>query len=294
MTTLLVIGDDRTTLEDVPLPADEYQIELVKNVEDAARIMAERGESFDAILIDWSVPEVARLNTTLPSWVRQHAGRDDVEVLVHARTFDPEHIDQVMTSGAYYFLTKPFAPTQLHGIVRAAVESCRLKREVARTSGQMRSVAGLLGQGSFRVRTLADADALAAYLGAACSDKQQGVGFLELLRNAVEHGNLEITYDEKGALIEAGVLLAEIERRLGMPRYADRYAEVVVDSSPDQLAVEIIDQGSGFDFEHYKVMTPERMFDNHGRGVILACVCLDIEYFAPGNRVRAIARREAH
>ena len=291
MTTLLVIGDKHTTLEDELLATDEFEIELVGNVEDASRVMAERGDAFDAILIDWSVPEVARLDTALPSWVRQHAARDDVEVVVHARTFNPEHIDEVMTSGAYYFLTKPFVSAQLQGIVRAAVASCRLKREVARTSGQMRNVAGLLGEGLFRIRTLDDADALAAYLGAACSDPQQGVGFLELLRNAVEHGNLEISYEEKGRLLKSGTFQQEIQRRIEAPLYVDRYATVVCTSSADRIEIEITDQGPGFDFERFLVMTPERMFDNHGRGVLLASICLEIEYFKPGNRVRAVARR---
>ncbi|MEM7352541.1 MAG: hypothetical protein AAF657_17205 [Acidobacteriota bacterium] len=291
MTTLLVIGDDRTTLEDIPLPADDYEVELVRNVEEASRVMAERGDAFDAILIDWSVPEVARLDDALPDWVRQHAARDDVEVVVHARTFDPEHIDQVMTSGAYYFLTKPFVPAQLHGIVRAAVTSCRLKREVARNSGRMRSVAGLLGEGHFQIRTPEDADALASYLGAACRDSQQGVGFLELLRNAIEHGNLEITYEEKGALLKAGRFQEEIRHRLEISPYAERYAEVTFNSSPERIEIEITDRGPGFDFERYMIMTPDRMFAPNGRGVLLASICLDIEYFAPGNRVRAVAKR---
>lgn len=294
MVTLLVVCDDTTTVERVlrpALPEDTYQIELVQSVEEASRALAERGDSFDAILIDWSAPELAKLDAALPGWVREHAALDNAEVLVHARTFDPDSIDQVMTSGAYYFLTKPFVTAQLQGIVRAAVTSCRLKRELARTTGQMRSVAGLLGEGRFRVRTLSDADALAAFLGAACADPQQGVGLHELLRNAVEHGNLEITYEEKGVLLAKGAFDEEVERRLGAPPYADRFAEVAVKSTSDRLEVEIADQGPGFDFDRFLVMSPDRMFDTHGRGVLLASICLEIEYFRPGNRVRAIARR---
>lgn len=290
MTTLLVVGDEETTFEDVPILTDEYEIELVKSVDDAARLMNERGDSFDAILIDWSVPEIARLDRALPAWVRDHASRDDVEVIVHARTFDPVHVDRVMTSGAYYFLTKPFVPSQLHALLRAAIDSCRLRREVARASRRMQSVAGLLGEGRFKVRTLEDADAIAAYLGAACSDSQQGVGFLELLRNAVEHGNLEISYAEKGELLGTSRFKQEIKQRLERPPYKDRFAEVSVMSFEDRMEVEIVDQGPGFEFERYLVMTPDRMFDNHGRGVLLASVCLELEYFEPGNRVRAIAR----
>lgn len=293
-TTLLVVGTDRGTFEEIfrpALPEDLYQLITVESVDEASRVMAERGEAIDAILIDWSVPEVAQLDDKLPGWVQEHAALDDVEVVVHARTFDPGPIDQIMTSGAYYFVTKPYVPAQLAGLIRAAVASCRSKRKVARTIDQMRNVAGLLDEGQFHIRTPADASALAAFLGAACLDPQQGIGFLELLRNAVEHGNLGITYDEKGALLKAGRFKAEIERRLTIDPYGDRFATVAVRSTASALDVEISDQGEGFDFEKYLVMTPDRMFDPNGRGLLLASMCLDLEYFPPGNRVRAIAER---
>jgi hypothetical protein len=43
-------------------------------------------------------------------------------------------------------------------------------------------------------------------------------GLNELLINAVEHGNLGITYDEKIKLVVEGRLESEIERRLALPQ----------------------------------------------------------------------------
>lgn len=294
MITLLVVGDDKATVEDVlcpALPEDGYAIEVVPTIAEAARVLKRRGDTVDVVLVDWSVLETTEPSSRLPEWVRDHVSLESAEVLVHARGFDPDQIDRVMTSGAYYFLNRPFVPSQVFGMIRAAVASCRLKRQVALASRQMDQVAGLLRSGRFEVRSHEDADALASYLGAACGDPQKGIGFLELLRNAVEHGNLGIRYHEKGALLASKTFKNEVASRLTMPMYRDRVVEVVVEATDDRVVVDITDEGPGFDYERYLVMTPDRLFDNHGRGVLLASACLELAYTAPGNHVRAIARR---
>jgi hypothetical protein len=51
------------------------------------------------------------------------------------------------------------------------------------------------------------------------------------------------------------------------------------------LNVTVQDEGAGFDFERYMMLDKERMFDSHGRGVLMASATLDLQYIPPGNRV---------
>ena len=145
----------------------------------------------------------------------------------------------------------------------------------------------LMTAGKFSLRTRRQAEALAVHLGAAAGDSQRVVGLLELLLNAVEHGNLEISYQEKGQLLAEGRLEEEIERRLALSRFRDRRVEVEVVRNGRQLEILITDAGAGFDFRRYMKMDTERLFDTHGRGVLLASAALELEYIEPGNRVRA-------
>ncbi len=66
--------------------------------------------------------------------------------------------------------------------------------------------------------------------------------------NAVEHGNLEITYAEKSAFNEAGNWRDEVERRSRLPQYEKRLATAQFRRLPGRLEFEIRDQGRGFDW----------------------------------------------
>ncbi len=103
--------------------------------------------------------------------------------------------------------------------------------------------------------------------------------------NAVEHGNLGITYDEKGRLLEEGKLADECQKRLTLPEYRDRRVEVRLSRGRGSIKITIRDEGEGFDFEKYKTIDEERLFHSHGRGVLMASATLDLEYVAPGNKV---------
>jgi len=148
-------------------------------------------------------------------------------------------------------------------------------------------------EGTFRFRTLAEARRLASFLARACPQPgQTTLGLTELMINAVEHGNLGITYREKSALNESGSWKQEVERRLGLPEYADRFATVRLSRSGEDVAFTIADQGDGFDWHTYLEMSPERAFDSHGRGIAMSRMLsfASIEYSGSGSTVTALVR----
>jgi hypothetical protein len=107
------------------------------------------------------------------------------------------------------------------------------------------------------------------------------------MTNAVEHGNLGISYDEKTQLNNEGRWQEEVERRLCLPENLGKYALLKLEQGPTELRITIRDQGPGFDWENYLQISPERVFDNHGRGIAMAgAVSFDrIEYRGNGNEV---------
>jgi sigma-B regulation protein RsbU (phosphoserine phosphatase) len=195
-----------------------------------------------------------------------------------------------IAAGAYYFVTKPLDPEMLMSIVGAAIDDHERYEGLQETLRRGVDAIATLDSGRFRLRTLQQATALATLLSQACPDPERRViGLGELLVNAVEHGNLGITYAEKSVFRAGAEWHGEVERRLALPENRDKFVEVDFERRPDEIAITISDQGRGFNWEKYLTISPERVFDSHGRGIAMANLMSfsRLEYHAPGNRVTA-------
>ena len=159
-----------------------------------------------------------------------------------------------------------------------------------RTAAQTMS---LLQHGRFELRTLAEARNLAELLAYAFPDPARAqLGVTELLVNGVEHGNLNVSYEEKSALLKRGTLADELERRLALPEHQRKRVRVVVDRTERELELLIMDDGSGFDWEPYLADDGDRTDVSHGRGIGLSrSISFDrMEYRGSGNHVVAATR----
>lgn len=114
----------------------------------------------------------------------------------------------------------------------------------------------------------------------------------ELVLNAVEHGNLGLTYQEKTAALEDGSLEKLLEGRRHSEPYASRSVTVVVRRSDERIRFEVTDQGEGFDWRALPdPMDPTNLLADHGRGVLLASLSVDeLRYNERGNAVTVIKR----
>ena len=114
----------------------------------------------------------------------------------------------------------------------------------------------------------------------------------ELLLNAVEHGNLALTYAEKTHALEEGSLEGLLDDRRKQSPYATRRARVHVQRDESQVLFEIHDEGDGFDWRKLPdPMDPLNLLADHGRGVLLATLAVDeLRYNEAGTTVTAIKR----
>jgi len=216
-----------------------------------------------------------------------------IPVIMETALNDVQSIQNGLSAGAYYYLTKPFLPEVLGLIVKAAVEQYRSDRQLRKGVRCADQPFMHLDSGVFRFRTLESARMMANVLASSCPDPAKAViGFQELLVNAVEHGNLDISYQEKTALVKAGRWQAEVEHRISQDEYRHRQVEVHFQRLTGFLEFVIRDQGDGFDWKKYLDFDPDRAFDTHGRGIAMANqLSLDlIEYQGTGNTVRVTVR----
>lgn len=145
----------------------------------------------------------------------------------------------------------------------------------------------LMHHGRFELRTLDEARHLAELLAYAFPNPSRAqVGLTELFVNGVEHGNLNLSYAEKAALLNTGELDDELARRLALPDYAQKRVRLSVDRTETELRMSITDDGAGFDWIPYLSVDTGRSADGHGRGIAISkAMCFDqLDYRGCGNQ----------
>ncbi|MFT6557599.1 ATP-binding protein [Sneathiella sp.] len=160
-------------------------------------------------------------------------------------------------------------------------------------------------KGSFTYRKLSEAKSLSQLLSQICPNSSDAaVGLLELMINSIEHGNLEISFEEKGQLLNAGKWQSEISKRLLDPELGKRSATIEFEQTASGISFTISDEGPGFNVSEYLDALPQKpkrmSLDNftsfHGRGIQVAKqICFDdLEYLGRGNRVKVSILHQAN
>ena len=292
--SILVVDDEEFNRELLEryLQRDGYQVVQAVDGEHAWEILTSGEHRFAAILLDRLMPRLDGMG--LLARIKSEPRLSYVPVIFQTAVDDKESIAEGIRAGAFYYLVKPCNRDVVLAIVHSAVDLyVTLDAGRAAFSKEQQQLFGMLQQANFTIKTLAEARQLATLLSEIHPDPQRSLlGLSELMINAVEHGNLEISYAEKSELLRQGRWEEEVERRQYLPGYADRHITVAYQRLPEAITVTITDQGNGFDWEPYLTLPPERAFDPHGRGIAMSkLVSFDtLEYQGRGNQVMVTTR----
>lgn len=296
MLHVLIVDDEPVNQEILLeyLSDSGYALETADDGATAWAALEAAPHRYDLVLLDRSMPELDGMEVL--KRMKAHPALRHVPVILQTAKSEPHQIAEGIDAGAYYYLTKPYD----HNVMRSVVATCGEERARFRSlQAQARRsalTATIANTAHFSFRTLEEADALAAFLANTCPHPDAAMtGFSELLINAVEHGNLAITYDDKSVLRTEGRWEAEVARRMALPAYRDRRVHVTFERSADAITVCIADQGAGFDWRRYLTFDPERAMDNHGRGIAMAkAFSFDtLDYRGNGNEVVVTVRAAA-
>lgn len=290
---ILLVEDDEiiASIIEAALADRGFDVVVVNNGQTAWTMLQAGVAGLVTILLDRELPEMngmelLRALKTLPAY-------EQVPVVFETSADHPDSIREGIAEGAYYYLTKPFEPDLLLAIVNAAVAQYRdwqASRKALETAEQTLC---FLENALFRIRSLADAHILAGSLARMHPIlAKAGLGLLELLVNAIEHGNLGIDYQEKSRFILEERLHEELEQRFARPENQAKSVEVECERFPDAYRFTIRDQGAGFEWERYLDFDIERAFDPNGRGIAMARkISFDtLEYQGNGNTVVATVK----
>ncbi|MCP4137272.1 MAG: PAS domain S-box protein [bacterium] len=118
------------------------------------------------------------------------------------------------------------------------------------------------------------------------------LGLREIIINAIEHGNLEISYEEKSFEVMDGDFIELIMKRQRNPEFSKRRVHIEYSLNPEQVYYKITDEGKGFDYQK-EFQRDGKGNIGSGRGVKLARQIFDeVSYSKKGNQVILVKRIE--
>jgi CheY-like chemotaxis protein len=288
--TLLVVDDEPLNLVIIEAQLDGcgYSLVTAENGSSAWDRLKSEPDRFDVVLLDRMMPDIDGIE--ILRRIKQDPQLKLLPVILQTAANSPHDIATGLREGAFYYLTKPFSQEVLREVVATALRDRMNTQAVHVDLDNLRSAAQFLEEATFVFRDRQQAQLIASMLACACPNPQAAaMGLLELMLNAIEHGNLEIGYEEKTTLLREDRLDAEIDLRLQQSQYAKREACVKLRRFKDHVTFTIIDEGHGFVWQDYLELSPERMMDNHGRGIAMArkIAFTHLAYLNKGNIVEA-------
>ncbi|MFK8068304.1 MAG: response regulator [Gammaproteobacteria bacterium] len=288
---ILVVDDEPLNREIIEFYLENkgYELSFASNGAEALEILKSVTPYIDVLLLDRMMPVMTGLE--LLKIIQQDSLLKNIPVILQTARSTKEDIKEGIDAGAYFYLTKPFEEEVLVSMVQSAVAESKKILRIQQSLVESVMSAGMINYAQFQFQLLDEAQALAIYLAGACPEPEKVIfGLSELFINAVEHGNVGITYDEKSELDQKGKWRDEVNRRLALPENKNKFVDVSFQRNKKNITIIIKDKGKGFDWGKYMEFSPERVFDTHGRGIASSnLMSLDnLHYNDEGNEVTAV------
>ena len=270
------------------LNSSGYSLRMSEDGEEAWSILEQDPDGFDVVLLDNLMPRLSGLE--LLARLKSDSRFRLLPVILQTASNSRESMLEGIQAGAYYYLPKPLDPEMVAAVVRTAANDYAGYRAVQESLRRGMHSLSMLQEARFTLRTIEQARDLGSMLAGTCPEPETVVvGLTELLYNAIEHGNLGITYDEKTKLDTREKWHAEVAARLALPENRHKRVEFLFQRLPQEIRFTIRDEGSGFDWRRYMQIDPRRAFDTHGRGIVVARAFsfASVHYNESGNEVIA-------
>lgn len=294
--TVLVVDDERMTLTwlEHMLQAEGYRVLVAENGEDALKALTASGAGISAVVMDFNMPGLNGIEVV--EVMKQDPALAYIPVIMTTAVTGDEVVQKGIEAGVYYCLHKPISPALLHTLLASAIHEFDLTKMRQEALNSQRGALAMMDTARFTCQTLVDVEVLSQFLAAAFPDPKRAIiGITELLINAVEHGNLGITYEEKTDLVTEGIWRETADARQKLPEFVNKKVEVVLQRKPDGIYLQISDEGEGFEWWRFLEIDPARATHPNGRGIALANkISFDrLQFTNNGSRVLAVDMQSA-
>ena len=289
---ILIVEDDKTTqifLKDMIAMEGYEAITANDGVEGLEKFRLMKP---DIIITDIQMPNMDGIE--LLRAVRSE--NEDVIVIITTGYGNNEYAVSAMELRANNFLKKPIRLGELFSLLSKYQNVIRDRTIEHEITGFFKNKSFVLQFGNDMNMISKIADKLMLETGNKIDPKEKlgiHLGLVELITNAIEHGNLGITYDETTAAVEKdGSTYSLVNERMQNPEFADRIVTVKFEMDENACEWIIEDEGRGFDWQ--SIPEPNRddlIMLEHGRGIFLCRIQFDkVEFLGNGNKVRVMKK----
>jgi CheY-like chemotaxis protein/anti-sigma regulatory factor (Ser/Thr protein kinase) len=251
------------------LTSAEMEVVTAADGDEAWRLLQDDPADFATVVTDRNMPNTDGMELLM--MIKASREMTLLPVIILTVSAQPQEMVNGFNAGAYAYIPKPVDAEVLISMIRSAASDWQHVQELNRHIRSDAETLLLARYARFEFCSPDQAMGLGVLLSKACPDPDRVVmGLSELLVNAVEHGNLEIGYDEKSRLLKKRMWKREVEHRLSLPELRNRVATVELERTGTDIVFTVRDQGRGFEPEPYLEIDPARVMDGHGRGIAMA------------------------
>jgi DNA-binding response OmpR family regulator len=287
MKKILIIDDEKQVRDvlDIALSEEGYESLQAQSGEQGIDLF--KTSEPDIVITDVMMPGIDGLEVTK----RMREQRDDIDVVVMSGFGTEELVVNALRAGASNYIKKPIVFDELFKILDDIIfkRENRKRYEISRDiverehkilviGNDVSKVWGAVNQVLFNAQTSVEHTSLEGMC----------IGLYELLINAIEHGNLGITFQDKSDALQNNTYPELLQNRMQQADNEDKVVRIESEYSPTSLSIIIMDQGNGFDLDTLPDMKDAAsVLLDHGRGILLANLFYDsVDYEEPGNCVR--------
>ncbi len=290
---ILTVDDQAEDLEILNhiLAKENYHTISARNGKDALELLY-TSKDVDVIVLDRMMPVMDGISFLRR--IKEDSKFASIPVIMQTAADEDEQIMEGIDAGVYWYITKPFSASVLSTIVKSALRMQKRNKKLRQITDfyvqrrkKLKSGMENLTSCEFVLKTMAEAKDVANAVSVCFPQPRDVVGpCTELLVNAVEHGNLGISFEEKSGLILDGMWEDEIEYRQNLRENIHKKVTVKISKCEKHLELRIKDDGEGFDPAPFVKLEAHRAHKVNGRGIYLASLEFDkVEYLGNGNEV---------
>jgi CheY-like chemotaxis protein/anti-sigma regulatory factor (Ser/Thr protein kinase) len=287
-TSVLVVDDDDLNLEVLQrrLTKEGFLSTTINNGHDAWEALEAHPNDYAVVLLDKMMPRMNGMEVL--SKMKMHPVLRNTPVILQTGDVGTKEATEGIAAGAYYYLTKPFEPDMMIAVVNSAIKNFERQEKSVHNIVSEKSIFTLATEAKFVIKDTKEAlNISSAIASLAAQPDKVSIAVLELIINAIEHGNLCIGYDLKKELSLSNRLDEEVEKRLNSIEHKDKRVYIYLKISSEQVSVTICDEGQGFNWRKFKDFDPVRLMEPNGRSIAIINNLIDVhvQYHEPGNKV---------
>jgi len=286
MKKIMVIDDEKSIRDLLKIALTEEGYEVTESRDGKEGLEKFSQIKPDIVLTDVNMPKISGIDVSK----RIKEISEDTDVIIMTGYGTEELVIEALRNGASNYIKKPINFKELFSILDSIIlkKETWKRHEISKDvvvyeekkiflDNDMSKVWGVVNQVLFNLPSSLESKLIEGLK----------LGLYEIIVNAIEHGNLGITYEQKKEALQKNTYSSLVKQRIEQANKQGKKVFIISNLEPERMVIEIQDQGKGFNINELPgAQDPEALLSANGRGILLASLYFDsIDYIEPGNRV---------